>query len=271
MIFRLRPATGALASFVEFFWFFEDLAVDHSMEKLVPNAAMELIVDLTPTPKKLYDNKDLKRYRECRKAWVSGMQREYIIIGPEVGSSLIGVHFRTGGASPFFPFPVSELASEVVELDLIWTREILGLRDHLLEAWTVDEKFDVLECFLLAKAQARLNGDRAVHVAVGQLRHSPASPVRSVADHLGLSQKQLISLFDSHVGCSPKVTARIFRFQQALHSIHRSGEQDWAELALAHGYYDQSHLIHEFQHFAGLTPAEYARKRSPYPDYIVVA
>ena len=67
-------------------------------------------------------------YRRC---WISGMQRKYIVIGAEPGSSMMGVHFRTGGAAPFFGFPISELAGEVVELDLIWKREILALREQL--------------------------------------------------------------------------------------------------------------------------------------------
>ena len=34
-------------------------------------------------------------------------------------------------------------------------------------------------------------------------------------------------------------------------------EPDWAELALDYGYYDQSHLTHDFKEFAGLTPHAY--------------
>ncbi|MFM2087012.1 MAG: hypothetical protein RLZZ237_1881, partial [Pseudomonadota bacterium] len=29
---------------------------------------------------------------------------------------------------------------------------------------------------------------------------------------------------------------------------------DWAQLALEHGYFDQSHLIHDFQDFAHSSP-----------------
>ena len=59
------------------------------------------------------------------------MQRKYIVIGAEPGSSMMGAHFRAGGAAPFFGFPISELSGEVVELDLIWKREILALREQL--------------------------------------------------------------------------------------------------------------------------------------------
>jgi AraC-like DNA-binding protein len=39
------------------------------------------------------------------------------------------------------------------------------------------------------------------------------------------------------------------------------GESSWAEAAAEHGYYDQSHLIHDFRELAGITPTAY-RPRS---------
>jgi len=37
---------------------------------------------------------------------------------------------------------------------------------------------------------------------------------------------------------------------------------------VACGYYDQAHLIHEFQQFAGMPPTEYLRRRTEYPHYV---
>lgn len=35
----------------------------------------------------------------------------------------------------------------------------------------------------------------------------------------------------------------------------------WAELAVAHGYYDQAHLANEFRALCGMTPTEFLRRR----------
>jgi len=268
MIFRQRQPCAPLSKFIDGYWFYQDLAVDHTKEKLLPNGAIELIIDLSPSPKKLYDPLDLTRFTTFRRAWISGMQRRFIVIGAERGSSMMGVHFHTGGAAPFFGFPISEITASVIELDLIWKREVYALRDRLLEEADISRKFDILEKFLLAKSRGNLDGDSTVEVALSALRRWPVLPLRELAARIGISQKKMISRFDSRVGCTPKLAARIFRFQRALEAAYRVKDHDWAELAQHCGYYDQSHFIHEFQEFAGMTAAEYVRRRTEFPDYI---
>jgi AraC-like DNA-binding protein len=40
------------------------------------------------------------------------------------------------------------------------------------------------------------------------------------------------------------------------------GSSEWVDIALECGYFDQSHLIHDFRFFSNLSPAEYVRQRS---------
>jgi len=270
MIYRQRQACAPLQRFTESLWFYQDLDVDHTKEKLLPNGTLELIIDLSPTPKKLYDRRDTTRFTTFRRAWISGLQREYIVIGAEQGASMMGVHFRTGGAAPFFDFPISELTASVIELDLIWKAELSSLRDRLLQEPEISRKFDLLEATLLKKACHRLEMDGSVDAALDALRRQPGLSLRQLAGEIGLSKKQMISRFDGRVGCTPKLTSRILRFQMAVRTIHQSKNRDWAGLAQELGYYDQPHMIHEFQDFAGLTPADYASQLTIYPDYVVL-
>jgi AraC-like DNA-binding protein len=269
VIYRLRVPDAPLSYFVENLWFYQDLEVDHTREKLLPDASMELIIDLGEGAKKLYDRDGLG-YTGYNRCWVNGMQRQYLVIGAERGASMMGAHFRTAGAAPFFGFPLSELASQVVELDLIWKREILALREQLLETQAIDAKFDLLESYLMTKAQSRLEPDKTIAAALNTLRSWPVMPVRELASRLGLSHKQMIARFDCRVGLTPKQTSRIFRFRNSLAAACKAWSPDWSSLAADCGYYDQAHMIHEFQQFAGLTPAEYRRNCTIYPQYVAL-
>jgi AraC-like DNA-binding protein len=269
VIYRLRVPDAPLSYFVENLWFYQDLEVDHTREKLLPDASMELIIDLGEGAKKLYDRDGLG-YTGYNRCWVNGMQPQYLVIGAERGASMMGAHFRTGGAAPFFEFPLSELASQVVELDLIWKREILALREQLLETEAIDAKFDLLENYLMTKAQSRLEPDTTIAAALNALRSWPVMPVRELASRLGLSHKQIIARFDCRVGLAPKQTSRIFRFRNSLAAASNAASPDWSSLAADCGYYDQAHMIHEFQQFAGMTPVEYQRNRTIYPHYVAL-
>jgi AraC-like DNA-binding protein len=55
----------------------------------------------------------------------------------------------------------------------------------------------------------------------------------------------------------------VCRFRRADAALRAApAEIDWAGLAGECGYYDQSHLIHEFRQFAGETPQAFARLRA---------
>jgi transcriptional regulator GlxA family with amidase domain len=82
--------------------------------------------------------------------------------------------------------------------------------------------------------------------------------VRDVARELGFPQRRFIQMFRSHIGLTPKVFCRITRFQRARILAEKTQLPNWAQLAVSCGYFDQSHLIKDFQLFAGSTPRLYS-------------
>ncbi len=55
MIHKLHFAQLQLSQFVENIWFVEGRHPEHTRDKLLPDGAIELIIDLDPKPKKLFD------------------------------------------------------------------------------------------------------------------------------------------------------------------------------------------------------------------------
>ncbi|PYS27447.1 MAG: hypothetical protein DMG11_16335 [Acidobacteria bacterium] len=42
----------------------------------------------------------------------------------------------------------------------------------------------------------------------------------------------------------------------------------WIDIALSRGYSDQSHFIHDFREFSGLSPTEYLGLRTEHPGHV---
>jgi len=268
MIHKLYFPKLPLSQFVENIWFVAGNHPEHTREKLLPDGAIELIIDLDPVPKKLFDDEHSDRFRSCKKAWISGERTRYIIIGSG-NTCMIGIRFRPGGAYPFFNFPISELNDSVIDLDLILGRLVDEIRDQLLEANSPEARFQLLESFLLNHVHRSLEANRLITFAVQQLQQSPQFlAIRDLANTIGITQKHLISQFEKVVGLRPKTFARISKFQKVLTTIEQQQKVEWSAIAYDCGYYDQAHFIKEFHAFSGLNPSAYLTQRGEYMNYI---
>jgi transcriptional regulator GlxA family with amidase domain len=177
-------------------------------------------------------------------------------------ASIVGVHFRPGGAFPFLGVPAGELADTHVDLEALWGRPAAELRERLCAAATPAERFSLLEQTLAARLDRTTARHGAVPVALDAFEQTGTSVrVRDVARRVGLSQRRFIQVFATEVGLTPKLYGRVRRFQRALALVRGGPAPDWARVAAECGYFDQSHLIRDFRAFSGLAPEEYLRRR----------
>jgi AraC-like DNA-binding protein len=270
-----RHIPGApLARFIDWFWFYEDGQPGHRREHVLPEGTFELVIDLRDERRKLFNRDDPQRYTSFRRSWLSGTHSEYIVIDALPDSSMMGVHFKPGGAAPFLPLPADELRNRVVELDAIWADGCWTLRERLLEARGPHLKFRRLEEFLLKRlARSEADGTQRQRIswALDRFQRDPcALTIRSVVDQLGISHKHFITQFRQQVGLTPKLFCRIRRFQQVLSAISARRPIEWADIACDCGYADQAHFVHDFRAFAGLNPTAYLSRRLDEPNFVPV-
>ena len=254
------------------------------MQKLLPDGAVEIIVDLTDTPKRLYGKLDRSESRSFRKAWISGMRRKWILIEAAPGSSMVVIRFRPGGAFPFLGFAVDGITDVVDELDDVLVRSTASLRDRVLAAPTIDAKMTAVEQWLWERARGRLEFNPIVDYVTTQLFAPAGVRIADLVDEVGYSQRHIRNMFRRWVGLTPKHYSRIRRFQQVLQTVTQStgvetiesaelkapapDEPDWVDVALEHGYYDQSHLVRDFREFADLSPGQYVAAYRGLDNYL---
>jgi AraC-like DNA-binding protein len=65
---------------------------------------------------------------------------------------------------------------------------------------------------------------------------------------------------------APKQLSRVLRFQRVIELARHVEAPDWGQVAVACGYFDQSHLINEVREFTGTTPVGLIRTTQQFED-----
>jgi AraC-like DNA-binding protein len=255
MLMQMRMYTPVmpLSLFVDCFWYLSGYRPAHARELTLPDGSVEIVIDLRGGPIRLFDRED--RALDFGGAVLCGPHSDYFIIDTADEAEVVGIHFKPGGANPFLNLPLHELHNAHVSLDLLWGASARELREELLEAATVDDKFGILERRLMALAAVP---QPSVRYALEKLRDSSfTGTVADVVGEIGMSHSRFNQIYKAEVGMSQKRSSRLFRFQQVLRLIGSGREIDWSEVALHCGYYDQAHFIKDFQSFSGINPSAY--------------
>lgn len=263
MLFERYIPHPALSDFVADMWLYEDYEGEHLHERILPSGTFEMVFNLREDELRIYG---VSAPGDCRR--FSGA----VISGPYAGSfmsdiaeeaSLLGVHFKPSGAFAFLGLPASEFANVHVDLRAIWGTAGTVLRERLCALSEPMDRFRLLERALLKRLAEPLIRHGAVRVGLDVLTRTCGwARVRDIARAVDLSQRRFIELFAAEVGLTPKLFGRVQRFQHAVALSRSATELDWAQLAVQCGYYDQSHLSHEFREFSTLSPADFWRRLS---------
>ena len=262
-----------LSQFVNLLWLYEGYTQPHAKERVLPTGEMQIVINLLDDKSCVYDRGDTDRCQTFGGSLLSGAHSEYLVISTSMQASVIGVHFRPGGAFPFLRMPAGELRDTTVGLDTLWGAAAVDLRNQLLEAPTHQARFEILERALLNELARGFDRHRAVGFALRRFMAEPhVTTIAGVTDQIGLSPKRFIQAFRDETGFTPKVFCRIRRFQQALglmeDRVDGRRSIEWANVALDCGYFDQAHFNHDFHAFSGINPSTYLVHRTPHRNHV---
>ncbi len=155
-----------------------------------------------------------------------------------------------------FGVPPAELAHRVVAARELLPREQRDLPARLGELASWDERLDAVEGFVAGAWNAKPpTAFRELAWAVAQIeRRAGGVRIAALARELGWSERRLERAFAENVGVSPKLFARLARFEALMARVRSGASANWADAALALGYADQSHLVRDVRQFAGVPP-----------------
>jgi AraC-like DNA-binding protein len=254
-VVQYRPP-APLSACVDLFWYRCGRVADSRRQLALPTGSVDVTFNLHEDSLRVFADAEDRRGQAVRDAIVHGAQSRYFVLDARRDVHVVGIHFRPGGAG-LLGIPAPELADQHVALEDLWGTHARTVREQLLAAPTPQAKFAVLERELLARMSIRPLVNPAISFALRGIQTSPTD-VRIAALHgaTGYSARRFTTLFTTAVGLTPKLYSRICRLRAVVEQIARC-EPDWAQVASEFGYYDQSHLIHDFRQLSGVTPADY--------------
>lgn len=97
-----------------------------------------------------------------------------------------------------------------------------------------------------------------------------AYSIAQLAYHSNMSLKTFERKFIQQVGLSPKLFARIKRFNRALDLKTYHPGLTWLDICCQTGYYDPMHLVKDFKNFASMTPTNLFKNAPPVYENISV-
>lgn len=188
-----------------------------------------------------------------------------IMVGPQVtrvnlllypNHLTVAVFFHPGGLHALLGgMPMTEAFDFSIDSALIWPTEMRELNEQLALTDNYDLMAALVEGFLVrqyARNHLRTEPiDKAFRLMLDPLQ---APSIDQLADVSCLSTRQFRRKFYEKMGLSPKVFARIVRFNKAFRLKEKNPHLDWLDVICLTGYHDFHHLLRDFKEFAHTTP-----------------
>ena len=238
-----------LSPFVECFWTLHGKSDLISAERILPDGCVELILNYGDR----FAQHDGQTTSLQPRNFLVGQMTGPVLISPTGVVELLGVRFHPGGTLPFMGIPMYEFTDQIVEFESIAPALHRGLLEVSEDLKEMSERVAAVEAFLLQYLLRCEKESWLLPLAARVVASAGLVSVDDLANMAGISSRQLERRFLHEVGVGPKLLSRILRFQQVFRAVERC-DGGWAPVALECGYYDQAHLIRDFNQFAHQTP-----------------
>lgn len=214
--------------------------------KVVPDLAIDIVIDLEGVPELSFIRGSADMVRECCFG-----DRKYF-----------GLRLLPMGSNALLGYmDVAFLNKTIPLLDLLpeWRGQIIKMQS----AHTMESRIEMVQDLFSHNMRKKYNSNRIYYMEQRIFETGGMLPINDLAKELGYSPRHIYHLFVGQFGFGIKTFSRIVRFQNAVWHIMMR-ENKGTELAYDLGYYDQSHFIREFRSMAGVTPNYYISLRQKY-------
>jgi AraC-like DNA-binding protein len=200
----------------------------------------------------------------ARTSFVTGAFDTYQVVESSGSSYGVQINFTLLGMRRLSGRPLEDMTNLAVTPEDVFGLFAAELAGRLHDASSWESRFDMLDHALVARLGETADVPDAVQVAWAEIQGSAGRvSIGRLAQDTGWSHRHFTSRFRHELGITPKVFARILRFDRFVQSARQGRITNVADAALACDYFDQSHLHRDAREFAGTTPADLVKSLIP--------
>ncbi|SEW54038.1 AraC family transcriptional regulator [Chitinophaga arvensicola] len=186
---------------------------------------------------------------------VSGLFTRPVITRAKGRYKALGIMLKPFGLYRLCGFSAAKLREHPLTLPDIWGAAAFPLLADLQAAEHAEDKFRILEKFLLRMAQPQTVPEEIL--ALQESGSLQKGHVRANISGKHISSKKYIQTATKVLGMPPKKYAQLCLVNKAVTQIAHQTETPLTAVAYENGFYDQAHFIRVFKSFAGMTPSKY--------------
>lgn len=167
---------------------------------------------------------------------------------------------QPSGLQQLFGVPEAEIVDRHYDAHGVIGAAMSDLREQLGEADSFTARVRIADEYLLRRLTNTSSPGIPLRVAQAIVASQGCVRVGNLAAQTGLSLRHFERVFSRQLGITPKMYARIARFETAVRLRSQSRANTWARIAQDLGYHDQMHLVHDFHRLSGESPNALLRK-----------
>ena len=154
MIYQSHKISPEMSKYLTAIHYHKDYYTDHEMDKYLPDGSMNLIFELSGTPKFIYDNVTQKKKEKFRDTWFSGVHTDFITISSNSEEMLVVV-FKPGAGFPLLHKPIHLYSNKVIQAEKLFGESICVLHRQLKGSTSPQKKFVLIGRMVIRSIKRR--------------------------------------------------------------------------------------------------------------------
>lgn len=178
----------------------------------------------------------------------------------EDNATLLVFFFKPFALGATFGISAQVLRNAPVDLETWNARKAMAVNARLRQARSARDKTHIVSLFLLDQIQANRRNCAMIRLATDTLMHTPNAEVLArLLRNVHVTERTFQRIFKKYVGITPNEYRRLCQVYAAFSHVRGGNFETLTDVAVLHGYFDQSHFIHAFREFAKTSPGGYVK------------